>query len=99
MIFTKSWKHQHFAPTWRTEKSEKSVDDKLVYVWEDDLQLGNLCEKGSQLRPHIVWFGEEVPAISSAQKLVSEADIVMVIGTSLQVYPAAGLMYEARKTT
>ena len=52
-----------------------------------------MCEKGSQLRPHIVWFGEAVPMIEQAQQVTSQADIFIVIGTSLNVYPAAGLLY------
>ncbi len=61
--------------------------------WE--LKLGDLCPKGSQLRPHIVWFGEEVPNIMQASSMVRKADILIVIGTSLQVYPAAGLLHHA----
>lgn len=61
--------------------------------WE--LKLGDLCEDGSQLRPHIVWFGEEVPLIETAAEITKTADILIVIGTSLNVYPAAGLMYYA----
>lgn len=65
---------------------------ELVYPWEGDLQLGDTCKRGAQLRPHIVWFGEAVPMLEAAAELASEADIFMVVGTSLQVYPAAGLM-------
>lgn len=61
--------------------------------WE--LREGDVCSKGSQLRPHIVWFGEGVPALNDAADLVMTADILLVIGTSLVVYPAAGLIYEA----
>jgi len=57
-----------------------------------ELNLGDLCPKGSQLRPHIVWFGESVPNIPKAIEIVSTADIFLVIGTGLQVYPAAGLI-------
>ena len=57
-----------------------------------DILLGDVCPKGFQLRPHIVWFGEEVPEIERAALMVEQADIFVVIGTSLQVYPAAGLM-------
>ena len=60
------------------------------------IQLGDVCPKGGQLRPNIVWFGEEVPAIEQAAELVAAADILVVVGTSLQVYPAAGLVYECR---
>lgn len=65
----------------------------LVYGWDGPLHLGDLCEKGSQLRPHIVWFGEEVPMMELAAGEVAVADILLVVGTSLQVYPAAGLLY------
>ncbi len=60
-----------------------------------DIELGDHCELGSQLRPHIVWFGEMVPAMDEAVELVAEADVLLVVGTSLQVYPAAGLVFEA----
>jgi len=69
------------------------MDPDLVYTldgWE--LKLGDLCEKGSQLRPHIVWFGEAVPNIVIAASMVQNADLFVVIGTSLKVYPAAGLL-------
>jgi len=66
--------------------------------WE--LKLGDKCEKGSQLRPNIVWFGEEVPLIETAADIASTADIFIVIGTSLVVYPAAGLVeYAPKKAT
>ncbi len=73
-------------------KARSGVDEMLVYDWDKDIQFGDLCEKGSQLRPHIVWFGELVPMISLAAAEVAEADILLIIGTSLQVYPAAGLL-------
>ncbi len=63
-----------------------------IIEWKEDILLGSLCSKGTQLRPHIVWFGEQVPAMSEAIKIAKEADIFIVIGTSLQVYPAAGLI-------
>ena len=78
------------------KKVRSSVDPGLVYElqgWE--LKKGDLCEKGSQLRPHIVWFGEPVPMIEQAAKISAKADIMIVIGTSLQVYPAAGLIHYA----
>jgi NAD-dependent deacetylase len=74
-------------------KSRSTADPGLVYEidgWE--LNRGDLCEKGSQLRPHVVWFGEAVPAIEEAAVLVNQADILLIIGTSLNVYPAAGLI-------
>ena len=78
------------------KKSRSTVDPALVYDikgWE--LKMGDKCEKGSQLRPNIVWFGEEVPMIVPAAQLSRMADIFIVIGTSLNVYPAAGLIEEA----
>ncbi len=64
----------------------------LIYDHEDDIVLGDFCENGAQLRPHIVWFGEAVPMIEEATSIVYEADILVIIGTSMQVYPAAGLV-------
>lgn len=61
--------------------------------WAEDLILGDLCEDGYQLRPHIVWFGEAVPMINPAVNMCQQADILLIIGTSLQVYPAASLMH------
>ena len=68
-------------------KSRSTVDDSLVYD-----MIGDKCEKGSQLRPHIVWFGEMVPTIEVAVEYVLQADVFMVVGTSMVVYPAAGLI-------
>lgn len=69
---------------------------KLIYsIGYDEIKLGDKCEEGQQLRPHIVWFGEAVPLIESAAEIVSYADYLLIIGTSLQVYPAAGLMHYA----
>ena len=79
------------------KKARSTVDDNLIHTldgWE--LKLGDLCARGSQLRPHIVWFGEAVPMIEPAAALASEADIFIVIGTSLNVYPAAGLIHFAK---
>lgn len=69
---------------------------ELVYDWDHDLKIGDLCERGAQLRPHIVWFGEEVPMLGPAIEEIGAADILVIVGTSLQVYPAAGLMRYAR---
>jgi NAD-dependent deacetylase len=77
-------------------KARSSVDANLIYEidgWE--LKEGEKCEKGSQLRPFIVWFGEMVPELENAARIVSSADVFLVIGTSLQVYPAAGLIHYA----
>ena len=70
---------------------------ELVYEWKKDLHLGDACENGSQLRPHIVWFGEAVPMLEEAAMEVVDADIILIIGSSMQVYPAAGLVSFARK--
>ncbi|KFC32630.1 NAD-dependent deacylase [Elizabethkingia anophelis] len=68
-------------------------DEESIIPWEDDLNLGDLDENGIQLRPHIVWFGEMVPEMENAATIASTADILLVIGTSLQVYPAASLLH------
>ncbi|MGB4848869.1 MAG: NAD-dependent deacylase [Saprospiraceae bacterium] len=73
-------------------KVRSTSDEHLVYEWKKDLVIGDLCAKGSQLRPHIVWFGEMVPMLEKAIEVVMQADIVIVIGSSMQVYPAAGLV-------
>ena len=74
-------------------KARSTADPNLVYTLQSpELNPGALCEKGSQLRPHIVWFGEPVPNIGKATTQVSSADILVIIGTSLQVFPAAGLV-------
>ncbi len=72
---------------------------ELVYPWEGNLHLGDTCERGAQLRPHIVWFGEAVPLMKEAEDLTRRADILVVVGTSLQVYPAAGLLHCAAPGT
>jgi NAD-dependent deacetylase len=74
-------------------KVRSTLDEQLIYSWKKDLTVGDICEKGAQLRPHIVWFGEQVPMIETAANIVSKADILIVIGTSLVVYPAAGLVH------
>jgi len=74
-------------------KSRSTVNPELVYPIQDwSLNMGDKCERGSQLRPHIVWFGEDVPMLERAAAIIEEADIFVVVGTSLQVYPAAGLV-------
>lgn len=67
--------------------------DEPVVEWRKDLNVGDLTDNGIQLRPHIVWFGEMVPNMDAAVALAEQADIFLVIGTSLQVYPAAGLVH------
>ena len=71
----------------------------LIYDWEQDLTATHKNEQGHQLRPHIVWFGESVPEIENAMAIVKKADILVIVGTSLQVYPAAGLHLEAKHET
>jgi len=74
-------------------KKRSSVDRNLIYPWTDRcIEIGDKCEKGSQIRPHIVWFGEDVVMLPVAKSIVKEADILIVCGTSLAVYPAAGLI-------
>lgn len=74
-------------------KSRSTVDPSLVYkIKNAEIRLGDNCEKGSQLRPHIVWFGEAVPMMDNAIIRVEKAAIFMVVGTSMAVYPAAGLI-------
>jgi len=74
-------------------KARSSVDPGLVYdIGYRDINPGDNCEKGSQLRPHIVWFGEEVPLMDEAATHTADADIFVVVGSSLNVYPAAGLI-------
>lgn len=72
-------------------KVRSSFDENDIKEWKTDLVIGDLCKKGHQLRPHIVWFGEDVPMIEKAIKICETADILVIIGTSMQVYPAAGL--------
>jgi len=74
-------------------KARSSLDRDLVYeIGERDILLGEKCALGAQLRPHIVWLGEDVPMFARAMEIVSNADIVVIIGTSMQVYPAASLI-------
>jgi NAD-dependent deacetylase len=73
-------------------KVRSSADESLILDWNKDLVLGDLCVKKSQLRPHIVWFGEMVPMLDKAIEITKKADILVIIGTSMQVYPAASLV-------
>jgi NAD-dependent deacetylase len=74
-------------------KARSTVPPYMVYeIGYNDINPGDVCEKGAQLRPHIVWFGEAVPEIENASELCSQADIFVVVGSSLVVYPAAGLI-------
>lgn len=75
------------------KKVRSTKDESLVYEMDHwELKFGDACEKGSQLRPHIVWFGEAVPAMEEAINIVSDAQLFVVVGTSLNVYPAASLL-------
>lgn len=81
-------------------KARSTVNSKLVYSLDGkDIEIGDRCERGSQLRPHIVWFGEQVTEFSRARRLVETADVLLVIGTSLSVYPAASLIDFTRRHT
>ncbi|MEC3881221.1 Sir2 family NAD-dependent protein deacetylase [Parapedobacter sp. 10938] len=76
-------------------KMRSVKNEMLLFPASQRIKLGDLAEDGGQLRPHIVWFGEDVPMIAHAIPLMAQADYLLVIGTSLQVYPAAGLIDEA----
>lgn len=81
-------------------KARSTGDETLVYELDpadSDIRIGDHCEKGFQLRPHIVWFGEAVPLMAEAEQITRQADIFVIIGTSMNVYPAAGLLDEVRK--
>ncbi len=73
-------------------KVRSTKNYNLVYDWKIDLNIGDFCEENSQLRPHIVWFGEEVPMLTKAIDITEKADILIIVGTSMQVYPAANLV-------
>jgi NAD-dependent deacetylase len=76
-------------------KARSSGFPELIYdIGYKEIHPGDVCERGTQLRPHIVWFGEEVPMLDAAAEVVRTADRLLIVGTSLQVYPAAGLVYE-----
>ncbi|PTM10360.1 MAG: NAD-dependent protein deacylase [Bacteroidetes bacterium] len=78
----------------------RSIYDEFdIKDWTQDLVLGDLCDKGYQLRPHIVWFGEAVPLIPKAISICETADVLLIIGTSMQVYPAASLMHYVKPET
>lgn len=80
-------------------KVRSTMDLDYILDWKTDLHIGDNDSNGHQLRPHIVWFGEAVPAMDEAIALVQKADIFLIIGTSLQVYPAAGLIGYTQLTT
>ncbi|RLD29470.1 MAG: NAD-dependent deacylase [Bacteroidetes bacterium] len=74
-------------------KARSTYNDLDIMFWTHDINFGDLCSKGHQIRPHIVWFGEAVPMIEKAMQVCKTADILIIIGTSMQVYPAASLMH------
>jgi len=73
-------------------KARSTLSDDDIVHWAKDMLQGDLCQKGHQMRPHIVWFGEAVPLMDKAIEITKKADILIIIGTSMQVYPAAGLI-------
>lgn len=78
-------------------QARSSIDERLLYATHgNDIQIGDRCERNSQLRPHVVWFGEAVPMMEAAAEIAMEADIFLVVGTSLAVYPAASLLQFVR---
>ena len=80
-------------------KVRSTFDETMVLNWKKDLFLGDLCSKKGQLRPHIVWFGEMVPLLDKAIEITKKADILVIIGTSMQVYPAASLIDFVKENT
>ena len=73
-------------------KVRSTFDEELILDWKKDLKIGDFCEFNYQLRPHVVWFGEAVPMFQKAIEITEQADILIIIGTSMQVYPAAALL-------
>ncbi|HSP39892.1 MAG TPA: NAD-dependent deacylase [Gillisia sp.] len=73
-------------------KVRSCEDEEIILDWKKDVNPGDLCPRKSQLRPHVVWFGEAVPMFPVAAEITQQADILIIIGTSMQVYPAASLM-------
>ncbi|AFU70082.1 NAD-dependent protein deacetylase, SIR2 family [Psychroflexus torquis ATCC 700755] len=80
-------------------KVRSTFDHHLIYNWKKDLNLGDFCEHHHQLRPHVVWFGEAVPMMEKAIDILKQTDLLIIIGTSMQVYPAAGLIDFAPSST
>ncbi|WP_019038568.1 Sir2 family NAD-dependent protein deacetylase [Psychroflexus tropicus] len=78
----------------------RSVENEnLIYKWTEDLKLGDVNTERHQLRPHVVWFGEAVPMMEKAIEIIQDTDIIIIVGTSMQVYPAAGLIDFAPEQT
>jgi NAD-dependent deacetylase len=80
-------------------KVRSTIDEKNILKWDHDLILGDLDSEGNQLRPHIVWFGEMVPMLDKAIEMTEKADYLVIIGTSMQVYPAASLINFVKRNT
>lgn len=80
-------------------KVRSTKNETEILNWEKDLHLGDFCSNGHQLRPHIVWFGEQVPLLPLAIEMTQKADVFLIVGTSLQVYPAASLVHYVQKGT
>lgn len=79
------------------KSSGPKQESKYYEVIGDELTPADVCDDGYPLRPHVVWFGEEVPMLQTAAEIIAQADLFLVIGTSLQVYPAAGLIHAAKR--
>lgn len=80
-------------------KARCTKNELVVLPWKKELVLGDLSQHGHQLRPHIVWFGEEVPLLEKGAQITQQADILIIIGTSMQVYPAASLVHYVKQNT
>ncbi|MFY7670989.1 SIR2 family NAD-dependent protein deacylase [Tenacibaculum sp. MEBiC06402] len=80
-------------------KARSSVVNDFICYWNKDIMIGDLADDGSQLRPHIVWFGEDVPMLEKAINITEQADILVIVGTSMQVYPAASLINFTKEET
>lgn len=80
-------------------KARSTKNKYLIYNWNKDITIGDICEEKAQLRPHIVWFGEDVPLLEKAAEITFQADILVIIGTSMQVYPAASLVNYVQHNT
>lgn len=80
-------------------KARSSLNEAIIFDWKKDIILGDVALDGSQIRPHIVWFGEAVPMLEKAIEITEKADILIIIGTSMQVYPAASLVNYVKNGT
>ena len=80
-------------------KVRSTTNEKIVLEWSKDLYLGDVDKNGDQLRPHIVWFGEAVPQLENSIEITKQADVLVIIGTSMKVYPAASLIHYVSSNT